>query len=108
MSDAPRNRSFFKRRRWAIVGVAIAAFVVVFLAPVASGDPDGLDRVAEDKGFIDQARDPVFELLPEYSIPGIENEWASVVLAGLIGLAIVFGVTVALGTAVRASRRARS
>ena len=33
----------------------IAALVVIILAPLASPDPDGLERVAEDKGFLSQA-----------------------------------------------------
>ncbi len=35
-------------RWWWAVGLAIAAVVVVILAPLASSDPDGLERVAED------------------------------------------------------------
>ncbi len=42
-------------RWWWVVGIAIAALIVVILAPLASPDPDGLERVAEDHGFIDQA-----------------------------------------------------
>ena len=38
------------------VGIAIAALVVIVLAPLASPDPDGLERVAEDKGFLDRPR----------------------------------------------------
>ena len=44
--------------RW-VAGLAIAALVVVVLAPLASPDPDGLERVAEDTGFIATAQEAV-------------------------------------------------
>jgi MFS superfamily sulfate permease-like transporter len=34
----------------------------------------------------------LYELLPDYTIPGISNEAVSTILAGLVGLAIVAGV----------------
>lgn len=100
--------SFLRRWGWVIAGLVIAALVVVFLAPAASSDPDGLDRVSEDKGFVEKAKEPVYELLPDYTVPGIDNEWATVVLSGLIGVGIVFVATLAIGAALRASRRART
>jgi len=106
-ATAPSERSFLRRWGWAIAGLVIAALVVIFLAPAASSDPDGLDRVAEDKGFVEKAKDPPYEWLTDYSIPGIDNDWASVVLAGLIGVGIVFAVTVGLGAAVRAAKKSR-
>jgi hypothetical protein len=84
-------------RTWWIVGLAIAVFVVVVLAPLASPDPDGLDRVAEDTGFIGAARDVLVGVLPDYTVPGIESPVVSTIVAGLIGVAIVFGVAVLLG-----------
>ena len=37
-----------------VVGLAIA-LGVAFLSPLASSDPDGLERVAEDEEFLDEA-----------------------------------------------------
>lgn len=98
------QQSFFRRWRWVIVGIVIAALVVVFLAPAASGDPDGLDRVSQDKGFAEQGENSRYEWLPDYTIPGIDNEQASVILAGLIGVGIVFVLTLGFGAYVRHSR----
>ena len=50
-NPVPPEPSFFRRYRWAIAGLLITVLVVIFLAPLASSDPDGLDRVSEDKGF---------------------------------------------------------
>lgn len=80
-----------------MAGLAIAALVVIVLAPLASPDPDGLERVAEDRGFIERAQDAFYEVLPDYSIPGIDDPFLSTVLAGLIGVAVVFALMVGLG-----------
>ncbi|KAA0238228.1 MAG: PDGLE domain-containing protein [Dehalococcoidia bacterium] len=84
------------RRYWWVAGVAIAALVVVILAPLASSHPDGLERVAEDKEFLDTAKGARWEWLPDYSVPGLSGD-ASTVLAGLIGVAIVFALMVLAG-----------
>jgi hypothetical protein len=83
-------------RYWWVVGLAIAALVVIVLAPLASADPDGLERVAEDHGFLATARDALYSIIPDYTVPGIEGN-LSTILAGLIGVAIVFGLMVVLG-----------
>jgi hypothetical protein len=93
---SPSERRSGIGRRWWIVGLAIAAAVVIVLAPLASPDPDGLERVAEDQGFLGAARDVLYEIIPDYTIPGIDGN-LSTILAGLIGVAIVFGLMVGLG-----------
>lgn len=93
---APRPRGRFARRWW-VAGLVIAVLVVVVLAPLASSDPDGLERVAEDEGFVDQAENLVGGLLSEYAIPGIEDPTVSTILSGLLGLAIVVLAIVLLG-----------
>lgn len=104
-NTTPSDPSFFRRYRWAIIGLVMAALVVIILAPLASSDPDGLDRVSEDKGFAEEGKDAPYEFLPDYSIPGIDNERATVILAGLAGVAIVFALTVGFGAVVRQSHR---
>src|SRR4051794_37332739 len=88
--ETPTGRSRMGRRWW-IVGVAIAALIVVVLVPLASSDPDGLERVAQDHGFLGQARAALYSIIPDYTIPGIGGEVATV-LAGLLGVAGVFGL----------------
>ena len=93
-------------RAWWIAGLAIAAFVVIVLAPLASPDPDGLERVAEDKGFLGAAQDALYTIIPDYTIPGIDGT-LSTILAGLIGVALVFAAMILLGRIV-ARRRTTS
>jgi uncharacterized protein (DUF2062 family) len=38
----------------------------------------------------------VFEILPDYTVPVIENEAVTTIVAGAIGTLIVFGVTYAV------------
>jgi len=105
MTSDSAPQSPLRRYRWAIIGLVITAFVVIIFAPLASSDPDGLDRVSEDKGFSGQGKDAPYEFLPGYSIPGIDNERATVILAGLAGVAVVFALTTAFGAYLRQSRR---
>jgi hypothetical protein len=91
-------------RYWWLVGLAIAAIIVIVLAPLASPDPDGLERVAEDHGFLQSARDAIHSIIPDYTVPGVDGN-LSTILAGLIGVAIVFLVMVVLGRLLARRRR---
>lgn len=91
-------------RWWWVVGLAIAALVVVILAPLASPDPDGLERVAGDLGFLDAAREALYSIIPDYTVPGVDGN-GSTILAGLIGIAIVFALMYGLGRLLARRRR---
>lgn len=84
------------RARWILGGLVIAAIVVVAAAFLASGDPDGLERVAEDQGFEGAAREAPFELIADYVFPGLDGPLATIV-AGLVGVAVVFTVAWLVG-----------
>jgi cobalt/nickel transport system permease protein len=76
----------------AVTGIGLAiALGLALVSPLASSDPDGLERVAEDHGFLARARDPLYNLLPDYSIPGLDGPIATIV-SGIIGLLIVFAL----------------
>ena len=85
------------RRYWWVVGLLITAAVVVLLAPLASGDPDGLERVAIDAGFAEQGTEAGYQLLPDYSVPFLGDSTASLIVAGLIGVVLLFGAMWLLG-----------
>lgn len=105
MTQDEQQQSSFGRRYWWVIGILIALVVVFVLAPAASSDPDGLDRVGEDKGFADQAEEPRWEWLPDYTIPGVDDEYWSTVLAGAVGVVIVFVAVWGFGQLVARSRR---
>ena len=71
-----------------------------------SSDPDGLERVAEDEGFLATAQDALYSILPDYTIPGFEDATLTTILAGLIGVGLVFAIMWGLG-ALLARRRAQ-
>ncbi len=89
------------RAVWA-VGLLIALGLTV-LAPLASAHPDGLEWVAEQRGFLDLARGAAYEIIPDYVFPGIANEALATIIAGILGTLLVFGV--ALGLALARRRR---
>jgi hypothetical protein len=90
-----------------VVGLAIALGVVV-LSPLASSEPDGLERVAEDKGFVDEGNDPAYQVIADYVFPGVENERLATVLAGVVGVLVVSGVTFGAGFGLWALSRSRA
>lgn len=75
-----------------LVGLGLALFVGVIVSPFASPQPDGLERVAEDLGFLDSVAEEALtpEVLPDYTIPGIRNESLSTALAGGVGTLILY------------------
>ena len=90
--------------RWWLVGLVMAALVVVIAALLASGDPDGLERVAIDQGFSQAAEEAPFSIIPDYAMPGIGGSLSTIV-AGLLGVVVVFGVVWLIGRAL--ARRSR-
>ncbi len=81
--------------RWAAVGLVIA-LAVTFLSPLASPYPDGLERVAEDAGFIEAAQGAPYEVIPDYVFPGISNAALATIAAGVVGTLLVAGAAFGL------------
>ncbi len=79
-----------------LAGLALCVALAFAISPFASSSPDGLERVAEDKGFLEKAEEttPAWQSAPisDYEFPGLaENHpaWATAV-AGLIGTIGIF------------------
>lgn len=83
---APSTRS----AGWVWVGLVIA-LAAVLLSPLASASPDGLERVAEDHGFLDQGEEPSIQVLPDYTVPFVRDDVVTTILAGAVGVLVVFG-----------------
>lgn len=83
------------RMKWWLAGLAVCLLLVVF-SPLASSSPDGLERVAEDKGFISLAEEAPFQVMADYVFPGMENEAVATILAGLMGTLLLFGMVYVL------------
>ena len=79
------------KSKWWLIAL-ILCLAVACLAPLASSSPDGLERVAEDKGFLDLGEEAPFQVIADYVFPGIENGAVATILAGIVGTLILFGV----------------
>ncbi|MEW9124487.1 MAG: PDGLE domain-containing protein [Thermotaleaceae bacterium] len=73
------------------IGLLAALIVAGILSPFASSSPDGLERVGEDTGFIEWAKDNIITaIIPDYMFPGISHEGIATSLAGVIGVGLTF------------------
>ena len=88
------------KKYWWVIGLLLAV-AVAFLSPLASPYPDGLERVAEDAGFIDRVQDAPYQTMPDYIFPGIENEALATIAAGVVGTVLLFGLGYGLAWVLR-------
>ena len=91
-------------RGWVVAGVIIS-LIVVLLSPFASANPDGLERVAEDLGFLNAGQSAPYEILPDYTVPFLGNTPISTIAAGVIGLIVVGVIVVLLGQKMKANHK---
>jgi len=95
-------------RLFVILALAVAVGLATAISPFASSSPDGLEKVAAEKAFIEDGRLPSVQNespIPDYAFPGIENERVATGLAGFAGTLIVFGLGYGLAAAAAARRR---
>jgi cobalt/nickel transport system permease protein len=93
------------RRAMAVYGATAAIALVVFVAPLASSMPDGLEHVAERLGFAALAVEAgTATPLRDYSVEALASSsvWLSAVIAGGIGTLVVFGIAWLLARALTA------
>jgi cobalt/nickel transport system permease protein len=74
-----------------LIGLA-AALVVTALSPLAAVQPDGLEFVASQHGFLSRALEPLYSLLPDYTVPFIQNPVLTTIAAVLLGTLLVFAL----------------
>ncbi len=85
-------------RRALLAALVVAALAA--LAPFASGSPDGLERVAGDRGFADRARPAAAAPAADYVLPGVGDARLANAAAGFAGTLIVFALGAGLVAAV--------
>jgi cobalt/nickel transport system permease protein len=105
ISDALAGRTQSRGTRGVLVGGLAIAAALALLSPLASSAPDGLERVAENLGFLAANRGTVVQaptgVLPDYSVPGVASAQLSTILAGLIGVVIVAALAYAVVLLIR-------
>lgn len=101
------HRSDRSRSSWVVIALGLVIIVVVAAALFASGDPDGLERVAEDTGFLDAGEGSPFTIIADYVFPGLDGPAATIV-AGLVGVAVVFAAVWLVGRLLARRRSGRT
>ena len=87
-------------RGWIFAGVIVSLFAVL-LSPLASASPDGLERVAEDMGFLHLGQAASYQILPDYTIPFLGQTALSTIVAGAVGALVVLGLMIVVGQSLR-------
>ena len=90
-----------------LIGIATAVALVILVAPNANPNPDGLEKVAVDKGLDTEVRDHAFAdgPLADYGVSGLDNRYVGTWAAGLIGVAATFAIGAGVVYVTRRSRR---
>lgn len=91
-------------KKWWLIAL-IFCLILATISPLASSSPDGLEKVAEDKGFIGLAGEAPFEVVADYIFPGIENEALATIMAGWLGTLMLFGIAYGLAWLIKSRKR---
>ena len=93
-------------RAFVIGGALVALVFAAVVSQFAVDDPDGLERVAEDTGFIESAEDRSLAdfIFADYATAGISNETLSLAIAGIVGTLVTLLVAYGLFMGVRETR----
>ena len=86
-----------------VSGLVLSLVLAGGVSYYASSQPDGLEKVAGDIGFLDSAKESAVENGPlaGYGVAGVDNERISGGLAGVIGVASTAAVSFGLFYALR-------
>lgn len=90
-------------RKEILLWLLAALILAFFISPFASSSPDGLEKVAEDKGFLEKGEvgPAVSSPIPDYAWPGIDHEGVATGLAGVFGALVVFGLAYGIGAIIK-------
>jgi cobalt/nickel transport system permease protein len=88
-------------------GVLVALVFAAVVSQFATDDPDGLERVAEDTGFVESGQDHTLAdvIFADYATAGIDNETLSLAIAGIVGTIVTLLVAYGLFMGLRESRK---
>ena len=92
-----------KQKTFLISGFIASLFLAGIVSFYASSNPDGLEKVASDIGFIDSAKDHTNSdgVLADYGVKGVDNARLSTGAAGVIGVIATGAVSTSLFLLIR-------
>jgi cobalt/nickel transport protein len=92
-----------KQKTFLIAGFVASLFLAGVVSFYASSHPDGLEKVAQDIGFIETAKEHTNAdgALADYGVKGVDNARLSTGLAGVIGVVATGVVSTGLFMLVR-------
>jgi len=78
-------------KKFWLLGLLISMVIAGGVSYYASSHPDGLEKAAEEVGFLDNAEDSAVADSPlaDYGVAGVEDERLSVGLAGVLGVLVM-------------------
>jgi len=91
-------------RGWIVAGLALSGAIVLF-SPWASASPDGLEGIAADIGFMNNALAAPLNVFSNYTVPWLGQAQVSTMAAGLIGLLGVALLTWGIGRKLKQTDR---
>ena len=91
------KRSYqLKNKDKIFIAVLILAAIVIsfFLSPLASKQPDGLEKVAQNFGFAGKAGNffKIHFIMADYVFPGIKNSYWQKAFSGFFGVLIILAL----------------
>jgi cobalt/nickel transport protein len=74
--------------------ILAALTIALFLSPLASKQPDGLEKVAEKFGFAEKSGNffKINFLMAHYTFPGIKNSYWQKAFSGFLGVLIILSL----------------
>jgi hypothetical protein len=91
-------------RIFVAVALAVAIGLGTAVSPYASSSPDGLEKVAGEKRFLNEGKLHSIQEdspIPDYAFPGIDDPRVATGVAGFIGTLAVFALGYGLAYALR-------
>jgi hypothetical protein len=95
-------------RIFIVLALAVAVGLATAVSPFASSSPDGLEKVAGDKQFLNDGKLHSIQdesPIPDYAFPGIDNPRVATGLAGFVGTLGVFALGYGLAYVIRRRER---
>lgn len=95
-----------KTRTFVLGGFLVALVFGAVVSQFAVDNPDGLESVAEETGFVDSAGEHALakSIFAEYATAGVSNETLSLAIAGIVGTVVTLLVAAGIFLGMRDTR----